>query len=279
LTSDRNEYYRPEDIFGDVQELVTRVKKKGEKIDYFTFVADGEPTLDINLGNEIDLLRLLDHRIAILTNGSLITKPIVHNELMKADYVSIKIDTTEKSVWRKINRPSRHLNLETILDSILRFSDNFKGKLTTETMLIDSVNTNPSHLQNLASFISELRPNKSYVAIPIRPTAENCVRVPTEATINLAYQIFSNHINTVENLIDQEGDDFGFSGDIENDLLNIASVHPLQLQSVKRLLKKANANWQLIERLISEDRLKEVEYAGNKFYIRSVDNLVIAKQR
>ena len=33
-----------------------RVIKQGEKIDYLAFVPDGEPTLDINLAKNIDLL-------------------------------------------------------------------------------------------------------------------------------------------------------------------------------------------------------------------------------
>jgi len=274
LTAEREEYYKPEDIFGDVQELVTKVKMQGEKIDYFTFVADGEPTLDVNLGHEIDLLRLLDHKIAILTNGSLITETGVRDELMKADYVSIKLDTTENTVWKRINRPSKDLNLESILEHVKVFSNSYQGKLTTETMLIDGINTHPSHLQKVALFISTLKPYKAYLAVPTRPTVENGIKIPDTVTMNHAFQIFNDKINSVEYLIDYEGEDVGYSGDIESDLLHITSVHPLKLESVKRLLEKADANWQLIERLIAEERLREVEYAGDKFYMRSLEKLV-----
>jgi wyosine [tRNA(Phe)-imidazoG37] synthetase (radical SAM superfamily) len=279
LTTIRNEYYRPEDIFGDVQELMTRVKRRGERIDYFTFVADGEPTLDINLGHEIDLLRLLDHKIAIITNGSLLTQPSVRDELLKVDYVSVKIDTTDNSTWRKINRPKKHLNLETILENVRIFSREFPGTLTTETMLIDGMNTTPSHLRNVALFISNLNPDKAYVAIPTRPPAVSDFDIPDESTINHAFQIFYDKIDSVECLIEYEGDDVGFSGDIENDILNIASVHPLKLDSVKKMLEKADANWRIIEQLLSQKRLREVEYSGSKFYMRSLDNLVNAGER
>jgi len=266
----RNEYYKPEDIFGDVQELVVKVKKKGENIDYFTFVSDGEPTLDINLGHEIDLLRLLDHKIAIITNGSLFTQRNVQDDLMKADYVSIKIDATDKEIWKKINCPHKRLELEAILKNLLQFSAIFKGKLATETMLIDGINTSPKHIECLAEFISTLHPYKAYVAIPTRPTAEKGLRIPDEATINKAFQIFNEKIDPVEYLISYEGDDVGYSGEIEDDLLNIASVHPLKTESVRKLLEKANANWRVIERLLSEEKLREVDYAGSTFYIRSL---------
>jgi wyosine [tRNA(Phe)-imidazoG37] synthetase (radical SAM superfamily) len=270
----RKEYYKPEDIFGDVQELVVKVKKKGEKIDYFTFVSDGEPTLDINLGHEIDLLGLLDYKIAIITNGSLITQRNVQDDLMKADYVSIKIDATDNGIWKKINRPHKNLNLEPILEELVYFSKNYNGRLTTETMLIDGINCSHSHVESMAGFISKLQPYRAYVAIPTRPTAEKGVRMPDESTINGAFQIFKEKIDQVEYLIDYEGSDVGYSGEIEKDLLSIAAVHPLKLESVEKLLEKANTNWRVIEELLSKEKLREVEYGGDKFYMRPLANNV-----
>lgn len=279
ITPGRREYYKPEDIFGDVQELVTKVKKHGEIIDYFSFVPNGEPTLDINIGHEIDLLKLLDHKIAVITNGSLIDSKKVQDDLMRADYVSLKIDTTNVESWKKINRPHKSFNLEAILEGMLDFSSSFKGILSTETMLIDGINTAPSQIQDVASFIFNLNPYRAYLAVPTRPTAEKMVRIPDESTINHAFQIMNETIDSVECLIDYEGDDIGYSGDIENDLLNITAVHPLKLESIKKLLKKGDANWETIEQLLIQKRLREVEYAGSKFYIRSLANSVVKKAR
>ncbi|MCK4754916.1 MAG: radical SAM protein [Calditrichia bacterium] len=270
----RKEYYKPEDIFGDVQELVVRLKKNREKIDYITFVPDGEPTLDINLGNEIDLLKLLDYKVAVITNGSLITHQDVQNDLMKADYVSLKIDTTNKEIWKKINRPHKCLNLEAILESMVHFSTVYNGRLTTETMLVDGINTTPFHIQSVSEFVSKLQPYRAYVAIPTRPTAEKGVRIPDESTINRDFQIFKEKMDQVEYLIDYEGNDFGYSGEIEKDLLNITAVHPLRSESVQELLRKAKADWKVIENLIYQEKLTEVEYEGSKFYMRCLLNNV-----
>jgi len=42
-----------------------------KKIDYLTFVPDGEPTLDISIGEEIVLLKQIGIPIAVITNASL----------------------------------------------------------------------------------------------------------------------------------------------------------------------------------------------------------------
>ena len=51
------ELYAPEDIYQEISEQLRKVHSSNEPIDYLTFVPDGEPTLDINLGKAIDLLR------------------------------------------------------------------------------------------------------------------------------------------------------------------------------------------------------------------------------
>ena len=71
---ERQGFYEPERIAKEVKEQVDKAKSKGEPIDYLTFVPDGEPTLDIALGEEIDLLKTLGFRIAVITNASLIQR-------------------------------------------------------------------------------------------------------------------------------------------------------------------------------------------------------------
>lgn len=59
MLAERCPFYEPEEIFDSVRKQVERARKKGESIDYLTFVPDGEPTLDLNLGHEIDQLKTL----------------------------------------------------------------------------------------------------------------------------------------------------------------------------------------------------------------------------
>ena len=54
---ERRAFYHPEEILNDVRDKVKRAREVGESIDYLTFVPDGEPTLDANLGREIELLK------------------------------------------------------------------------------------------------------------------------------------------------------------------------------------------------------------------------------
>jgi wyosine [tRNA(Phe)-imidazoG37] synthetase (radical SAM superfamily) len=202
-----------------------------KEIDYLTFVPDGEPTLDLNLGKEIELLKPLGIKIAVLTNASLLFRADVRSDLAKADVVSLKIDAISENVWRKINRPHGSLKLKNILEGIVMFSEEFHGKIVSETMLLDGVNDSKEEIGKIGVFLSSLKLAKAYIAIPTRPPAESWVKPASEKTVNQAYQVFSKSLgrSKVEYLIGCEGSDFAFTGNVEQDILSITSVHPMRL--------------------------------------------------
>lgn len=267
---EQSAFYKPEEILRDVRNKVERTKEAGESVDYLSFVADGEPTLDINLGREIELLRSLGIRIAVITNSSLIWREDVRKSLMKADWVSLKMDSVREEVWRRIDRPHGSLQLASLLDGALEFAQAFEGELATETMLVEGVNDGDNHIREVASFLARLRPATAYVAIPTRPPAEEWVHPPDEEVINRAYQILSGRIDQVEYLIGYEGNAFAFAGNVEEDLLSITSVHPMREDAVIDFLARAGADWSVIQRLIVQERLIETEYEGRKFYMRKL---------
>jgi wyosine [tRNA(Phe)-imidazoG37] synthetase (radical SAM superfamily) len=267
---EREAFYKPEEIAWGVKEKLKQVREKNEPIDYLTFVSDGEPTLDANLGREIGLLKSLGMRVAVITNASLIWHEGVRQDLQEADWVSLKMDAVSEEIWRRINRPQKSLKLEPILDGMLRFADTFKGELTTESMLIQGRNDNSEEIEGVASFLAELRPDVAYLAIPTRPPAKRTVTAASEQAINMAYQIFSKRLSSVEYLVGYEGNAFAFTGNAEADLLSITSVHPMREEAVIAFLKKAGSKWVVIDRLIEDGSLTEVEYQGRKFYMRKL---------
>lgn len=261
-------FYSPFLILKEVQNKVKKSKEKGEPIDYLTFVPDGEPTLDINLGQEIQLIKSLGIKIAVISNASLIDKKQVRENLKEADLVSLKIDSTEEEIWRRINRPHRNLHLDSLLKSILEFAGTFKGKIITETMLIKNINDDSQHLKKVADFLAQLKPSRSYLSLPIRPPAERWVQTPSEEVVNQSYYIFKEKVDQVECLIGYEGNAFAFTGKVKEDILSITSVHPMREEALKDFLKRAKSDWSTILKLINKGQLVETEYEGNKFYIR-----------
>jgi len=270
MSSERSIFYQPEYIFESVKSKVKDTAHKGGVIDYLTFVPDGEPTLDKNLGKEIDILKSLGIKVAIITNSSLLGLDYIREDLYKADLVSVKVDSIDPDIWKKINRPHKSLELEKIKSGLIEFSKNFKGILFTETMLIRDYNDKPLELINTASFIKRINPQKSFISVPIRPPAEKSVDIPTEDTINLAYQIFNENNLETELLMGYEGNDFFYSGNIEEELLSIVSVHPMREDALDSYLRKAGRGFDIITNMLEKGKIREINYKGHKYYLRKL---------
>jgi wyosine [tRNA(Phe)-imidazoG37] synthetase (radical SAM superfamily) len=268
LLAERRSFYEPQDILAETQTRLNFLRAAGEKVEYLSFVPDGEPTLDSGLGRSIELLRTLEVPVAVISNASLIDSGEVRRELGWADWVSLKLDAASELPWRRVNRPHRSLRLPALLEGMLAFAAEFKGRLVTETMLVAGVNDSPEQLSETADFLRRVRPAVAYLSVPIRPPAESWVKMPKPDGVLQAYQLFSGQGLAVELLTGSEGDVFSGSGLAEEDLKAITAVHPMRRQAVEALLSKSGAGWSVVRTLLDQGQLVETQYQGETFYVR-----------
>jgi wyosine [tRNA(Phe)-imidazoG37] synthetase (radical SAM superfamily) len=263
--------FRPvEEILSAVTRRVEVLREGGEQIDFLTFVPDGEPSLDRQLGAEIDGLRPLGLPIAVISNGSLVWREDVRLALARADTVSLKVDCVDETSWRRVDRPDPSLRLDAILAGMLRFSREFEGELITETMLVRGSNDADAAIDATAVFLASLGPRVAHIAVPTRPPAEPWVRPASEERVNYAFQRFAERLPRVELLTHFEGTAFGSTGDPVRDLLGVTAVHPIREDAALSLLARDGADRSTLERLVGEDRLRPVRYRGHTFYVRRV---------
>jgi wyosine [tRNA(Phe)-imidazoG37] synthetase (radical SAM superfamily) len=261
-------FYTPEAIASAVRDKVDEVRARGETIDYLTFVPDGEPTLDSRLTEAINALRPLGIPIAVISNASLLWRAEIRQALLGADWVSLKVDSVEEDIWRRVNRPHPALSLHQILAGMEAFGREFGGTLVSETMLLDGINDSEKNVERVADFLQRLPLACGYIAVPTRPTDDQAVHGPDESTLTRAYQQFAATLKQVEMLIGYEGDAFAASGDITADILSISAVHPLRESALNALLQHNHADWSQIQPLLDSGALKEVYYQGERFFAR-----------
>lgn len=268
LKIERQEFYPVDQILSDVEIKVTDCVKLDKKIDYLTIVPDGEPTLDINLGKLISKLKQFNIPIAVISNASLIDRPDVQEELMGADWVSLKVDSVEEDLWKKINRPHRQLSLSKIMDGMLTFRNKFDGELATETMLVGGMNDNRSATNALIDFLLKLQPDVSYLSIPIRPPAESRVTSPGIEALKEIISVCSERVSFVDFLFETEVGDFISTGDIEEDVLSITAVHPLREKALREMLEQTGNSWETVENLLDANKITSVFYRDENYYLR-----------
>ena len=272
----RQEYFQPEEIYSAVEDKVNKAHEKDKTIDYLSFVPEGEPTLDINLGKTITLLKSLETKIAVFTNASLIWQKPVQTELMKADWVSLKVDAVDGNIWHKINRAHKSLDFNLILEGMKNFASGFKNTLVSETMLIGGLNDDQRHIAKIADFMQSLNLKTAYLAIPTRPPAENWVKPSDKNLITFAQELFLDKLTAVECLTEFEGTEYAYTDNAEESLLSILVVQPLRVDAMAEFLDNANIHWSFIHKLISEGKIMEKDFEGQKYYLKKIPGRYIS---
>jgi len=272
LTVERRSFYDYKELAREVIEVASKI----EELDYISYVPDGEPTLDINLGREIEIIkREINCRIAVLTNSSLLHYDDVREDLYLADLVSIKIDAVSEDVFRRLNRPHSKLKISSIKEGIVMFTEHFNGDIITETMLVKGLNDNSKEIIGIAKFISSLKNiRRAYISIPIRPPTEHWVKIPRSEDIVMAYDLFMNELggNRVETLTSYEGENFTLlTDDIVNEILSIVNVNPLREDYARKIIERKGLNPnEVINKMLMKNIISIVKYRGHRFLIRKI---------
>ena len=140
-------------------------------------------------------------------------------------------------------------------------------------MLVKEVNDSDDNIELVGKVLERLHPAKAYVLTPTRPSAEEWVEPVGEDMLARACRILRTFAPAVECIGGYEGNEFSYTGELEKELLDITSVHPMREDAVRELLAKANADWTVVQRLLDTGQLVASEYQGKRFYSKNLHEL------
>ncbi len=254
----------PYTLHAAVKNKLSELATAGRKIEYILFYGSGDCCLDSCLAKEILLLREFGYKIAVFTNSAMLWNKKIQENLMFADYVSVKVDTVNENTWMKINRPHLRLKYDHILDGIKEFADTFKGTITTETTLIRNVNDDADEVIELGKYLKTFQHHVSYFMTPVYPPLESYAVSPDQKVLNMLSETIRNKVPNSIMLCCPEKDEFIVSEDFENELLGLLALHPVSEQAVIHFAETNNKKNELTE-MLQEGSIKPVEFNGKKF--------------
>ncbi len=258
----RTTFHSPPEVVDAVEARMASCRDAGEAVDFVTFVPDGEPTLDAGLGQEIRGVRELGVPVAVITNGSLLWRTEVRDELAAADLVSLKVDAADERTWRDVNRPHGALRFDAVTDGVRRFAEEYGGELVTETMLVAGRNDGADRIEAVADLVARIAPSRACLAAPIRPPAEADVRAPDEVTFLRAFEAFRSRVEEVQLLAGEPEGSFGGAGDPVEELRSILAVHPMRERAVREFLAERDAGPETLETLERAGLVVRVTHRG-----------------
>jgi wyosine [tRNA(Phe)-imidazoG37] synthetase (radical SAM superfamily) len=138
-----------------------------EKADIVTFSGSGEPTLALNLGEVVHMVKEYTGKpVMVLTNGTLLQDPQVQSDLMEADIVAVKLDAASEEGLKRMNRPVPGVSLEGIVAGAEALRKVYKGKMCLQCMFMPA---NMMEVEGLAALINRIQPDEVQLNTPKRP--------------------------------------------------------------------------------------------------------------
>lgn len=271
MTTQRKDFFPPEELLNEIKRVI-EVESSHSEIDFVTFVGEGEPTLCKSLGWLIRKTKeIADIAIAVDTNGSLLYREDVRNDLSLADVVMPSFDAGTAETFRKINRPHRGIDFEAVVEGMERFRQEYDGEIWMEVMLVKGLNDSEEELKAIKSRLEHIEPDRTYINVPIRPPAEPWAVPPDKDAIALAHAILGDV--TVVDITAEETGDFSTDGftNPEDAILAIIRRHPMREEQVIETLKKFKLKEEDIhdslKMLAESGKIKKVKYRDKVFWL------------
>ncbi|MBN1429452.1 MAG: radical SAM protein [Anaerolineae bacterium] len=265
LVNERREYVPSEDVIAEVEQ--TLAASPPGSIDWVTFVGSGEPTLHSGIGELIRQVRALTRLpVAVITNGALLYRPDVRDDLAAADAVLPTLDAGNPRLYRKINRPHPDVSFDRLVDGLGEFRSIYRGQMWVEVMLVRGLNDTEEALQEIAAALRAIRPDQVHINLPVRPPAEARVQPSDEAGIRRAQAIFGDIAQVVRP--PTTGEQVTTGDDLAATALGIITRHPMQEKELFALL----GNWSpcevhnALDNLVAGGKAQVVDRYGARFW-------------
>lgn len=265
VTNERRKYVPAEEILLEAEQAL-RSHATGQ-IDWVTFVGSGEPTLHSRIGELIRRVKeLTPLPVAVITNGSLLYLPEVREELSAADAILPTLDAGNAMLYRKINRPHADISYERLVDGLIAFREEYRGRLWVEVMLVSGLNDTHQALEEIAGVLKRVKPDAVHINLPTRPPAETWVRPPDDEGLMRAISILGRIAEVVHPA--EGGFDLGGNENIVDAVVGIVTRHPMRQEELERTLNAWSPGQvkEVLEALENSGRIQVVERLGVRFW-------------
>jgi len=264
-TIERKEYIDSQEVISDLKSVLDEFKDPKSSVDYITFSGSGEPTLNSAIGKMIKLIKgFTDIPVAVLTNGSLLYREDLREELNNADLIVPSLDAVTQQVFEMINRPEPSLKIEKVVEGIRKFCESFSGKIWLEIMLARGIN-DKLELDKIAEVITQLNVDKVQLNTVIRPPAEKYALPIDKKEMERIKEKLGDKAEVIAKF--DRAKSKVYEKDVERKIFEMIQRRPVTIADISDSLSlHLNQTIKYIEELEKEGSIKLVVHRGEKYY-------------
>ncbi|MCD6104652.1 MAG: radical SAM protein [Thermosipho sp. (in: Bacteria)] len=257
MTNERKTFFPPEDILEELKNFIRIYDNRN--FDVVTIVSEGEPLLYTPLAVLIEgIKKITSKNVVLITNGSLFYEKGVRKAVEKCDIIMPTLDAWNEKSFKIINRPYGKISYEMMYNGLLKLREEFRGQIWLEVMLIKGVNDSVESIKKLKEKIEKIQPEKVYVNVPIRPPAEDWVKIPDKENIEYAKKELNAY--TIEK---QAVGSFLTINNDYNSVVDILKRHPLRINEIKNNFKKSD---EIIAKLFKDPKIEKYVYNETVYF-------------
>ena len=170
-----------EEVYNALDLKLSELKKKNHTPDVITYAGNGEPTLHPDFPGIIDDTLSLrnkyfpEARVAVLSNATTISNPLIKAALLKVDQNILKLDSAFESTIKLHNQPIVDINVEELINNFI----GFEGKVIIQTLFLRGThngklidNTTQVEIDAWLKAIERIKPSEVMIYTISRDTPE-----------------------------------------------------------------------------------------------------------
>lgn len=265
LTLDRMEYVKYDKVIAELMQFMSNKPR----IDYFTFSGSGEPTLNSRLGDVLNFItdNYPEVKTAVLTNGTLLFKKEVRDELLHADVILPSLDAASQSAFEKINRPDSALTIETYIQGLIDLRKEYKNNIWLEVLLLKGYNDSREELDLLKDAILKINPDSVQLNTLDRPgTIPDLIPLSNSELQHIVDYWKLPNIEIIASASNRTAVD-SYSGNIETVILETIARRPCTLDDLHHFLGvHINEINKYLGTLEAEGKIEAVKLQRGVFY-------------
>jgi len=184
--------------FVDESRVLDEAREVLEKdaVDIVEFRGTGEPFLAKNLQDIVRTLRTLtDAPFSVITNGSMLCREDVQEELENFDFVVVKFDSFDETSMRQVNRPHVSVSFDRIVSSIRKAVEDHEANVILQVMMFKG---NVAYAGKIADLVREIGPVRVFISTP------QCPEIPGLSKKEMAEVVECFHDLKVRTIFDEQ---------------------------------------------------------------------------
>lgn len=251
----------------DVIEELKRKLAESPAIDCITISGSGEPTLHSELGELLKQIKnITDTMTVVITNGTLLWRQDVRQDLLLADVVMPSLDACDADTFERINKPAEDITFKKLVEGLKTFREEFAGKFWLEVFMVEGINTSDEQIEKFKAIIGDISPDRIQLNTAVRPTSAMDVKMMPQEKLQKIASMISDKAEVIAKFTKKAS--LGSDESLIEKVIDTLKRRPCSTQGLSSSLgiNDVEINEQ-IRLLLEKNIIRKESRAGEEFYI------------